>query len=358
MNHPASGNSLTVGRDASVFVSEVLPQGDAVVFAMDAASYAASPFLDRRIVRPDPAITATLPWQQLLNFGTLCTQQPTRWIFHISHVGSTLLSRALGTHPAVLSVREPVLLRWLAHQRAALHLPESRVDQTTWERSLAAAVGLVGRPLRERTHVVVKATSYCNVMAREIMQLQPASRAVGVYCDLDNFLAGILKGRGGFVDIIEMAPVRLRRLHRLLGEESWRLAAMSPAEQAAMTWTCELLSLWDAQRWNPDRFTWLNFDSWANQEAETMHCLASALAVDWDEGHFGALQKSGILHRYSKNAQREYGPAHRLAEIAEVKVREAHALKQGLDWFDQCCQRHPVVARAIASITARGKPGS
>lgn len=351
MNQLEPAQSLTVGRDASVFVSEVLLRGDAVVFAMDAPSYAASAFLDRRIVRPDPAQTATLPWEQLLNFGALCPEQSTRWMFHISHVGSTLLSRALGVHPAVLSVREPVLLRWLAHQRAALHLAESRVDLRTWERSLAAALALVGRPLGERTEVVVKATSYCNVMAREIMQLQPAARAVGVYCDLENFLAGILKGRGGFLDILEMAPVRLRRLHRLLGQESWRLAAMSPAEQAAMTWTCELLSLWDAQRWNPQRFSWLNFDTWAGHEIQTMENLAQTLGIDWDLQCGAALAKSGILTSYSKNAGLAFGVEDRLAEIAAVKAREADAIREGVEWFEQSCVRHPVIAQAIASIT-------
>lgn len=360
MNTAATGAStktqtLTVGPDASVFVSDVLPQGDAVVFAMDAESYAASPFLDRRIRRPDPNTTATLPWEQLLGFGTLCGTQQTRWIFHISHVGSTLLSRALGVHPAVLSLREPVLLRWLAHQRAALHLAESRVDLPTWERSLAAALGLVGRPLGEQREVVVKATSYCNVMAREIMGLQPAARAVGVYCDLDNFLAGILKGKGGFLDILEMAPVRLRRLHRLLGRESWSLAAMSPAEQAAMTWTCELLSLWDAQRWHPQRFSWLNFDTWTGREAETMATLAEALAIEWSDEQDERLANSGILTSYSKNAERAFTAQDRLAEIAAVKEREAAALQSGIAWFEQCCQQHPVVAEAIASITGSVK---
>lgn len=347
---PNQANTLTVGPDASVFVSEVLPQGDAVVFAMDADSYSASPFLDRRIRRPDPNITATLPWTQLGAFGKLCGTQQTRWIFHISHVGSTLLSRALGIHPEVLALREPVLLRWLAHQRAALHLPESRVDQPTWQTGLATALGLLGRPLGERSQVTIKATSYCNVMAREILALQPAARATAIYCGLDNFLAGILKGRGGLLDILEMAPVRLRRLHRLLGRDVWSLASMSAPEQAAMSWTCEMLSLWDAQRWNPDRFTWLNFDNWAGHEEDTMRQLAGALAIEWTERDATALAQSGILTSYSKHTGRSYTAQDRLDEIAQVKMREARGMQLGLDWFARCCDQHPAVAAAIASV--------
>lgn len=350
--------SLTVGQDAGVYVAEVLTHGDAVVFAMDAEHYAASAFLDRRIKRPEPAVTATLAWNALQGFGTLCSAQQTRWIFHISHVGSTLLSRALGVHRHVLALREPTLLRWLAHQRAALHLAESRVDQATWERSLAAALALLGRPLGDRNNVVIKATSYCNIMAREIMMKQPRARAVGVYCDLDNFLAGILKGKGGFLDILEMAPIRLRRLHRLLGQETWSLAAMSPAEQAAMSWTCEILSLWDAQRWQPARFSWINFDRWAGNEPEIMQELANALDIAWSDQDADALTQSGILATYSKYDGRAFNAQDRLAEIAAIKAQEAAKLRQGLDWFDRCCAIHPVVATAIAEIGAASRqPG-
>ena len=37
-----------------------------------------------------------------------------RWIFHIGHVGSTLVSRLLGELAGVLAIREPRLLRDLA----------------------------------------------------------------------------------------------------------------------------------------------------------------------------------------------------------------------------------------------------
>ena len=357
---PAAGapaqRTMTIGNDASVFVSELQVTGQALLFAMDAQSYGQSAFLDRRIRRPQPDVTATIAWSQLHGFAAQCQSQDTRWIFHISHVGSTLLSRALGVHSRVLALREPMLLRTLARQCASLHLAESTIDVPTWERDLTIALGLLGRPLGIRDQVVIKATSYCNVMAREIMALQPASRAVAIYCALDNFLAGILKGRGGLLDILEMAPLRLRRLHRLIGAQTWSLAAMSPAEQAAMSWTCELLSLWEAQRFHPARFSWLNFDRWAGREHSMMQDLAAKLSISWSDKDAMVLEQEKILGNYSKYGGRPFTAQDRLTEIADVKAREASNIRKGLEWFEDCCNKHPAIGRAISEILASDPP--
>ncbi|MGC8517731.1 MAG: hypothetical protein ACP5P4_04285, partial [Steroidobacteraceae bacterium] len=46
------------------------------------------------------------------------------YIFHIGHVGSTLISRILGEHPGFHAVREPALLRAIAAEQApAAHTP-------------------------------------------------------------------------------------------------------------------------------------------------------------------------------------------------------------------------------------------
>ena len=45
---------------------------------------------------------------------TAADSQPPHFIFHLGHCGSTLLSRALASTPAVLPLREPLTLRRLA----------------------------------------------------------------------------------------------------------------------------------------------------------------------------------------------------------------------------------------------------
>ena len=78
--------------------------------AMEQSDYRAASFLDDRMfeqwrdVRVLPLPTVTLA-------SASCSRQDAGWIFHIGHVGSTLLARMLGEIENVLSVREPRILR-------------------------------------------------------------------------------------------------------------------------------------------------------------------------------------------------------------------------------------------------------
>ena len=75
------------------------------------ADYQNASFLDDRIARPG----RDLAWHQLARaVGEAGLGETCHFIFHIGHVGSTLLSRLLGKHPALFSLREPQILRTIA----------------------------------------------------------------------------------------------------------------------------------------------------------------------------------------------------------------------------------------------------
>src|SRR4051812_37836226 len=82
------------------------------------ADYARASFLDDRALDRQTA-RRQLPVGELeaavadTGLGENCS-----FIFHIGHVGSTLLSRLLGGHPAVFALREPAILRSLAQVRS------------------------------------------------------------------------------------------------------------------------------------------------------------------------------------------------------------------------------------------------
>src|SRR5438046_4135658 len=85
------------------------PRADAVrLVRLTAADYAAASFLDARML-PADAPHAWVPWAGVRRAAAGLAPR-CHFIFHISHVGSTLLSRLLGQHPALFSLREPVIL--------------------------------------------------------------------------------------------------------------------------------------------------------------------------------------------------------------------------------------------------------
>jgi hypothetical protein len=84
-------------------------------------------FLDQRLLSQNYPRQA-VSWTKIEDFDADRPEQ-LDYIFHIGHVGSTLLSRVLGQGPTVFSLREPAVLRRLAELHGQLgrhHVPGRR----------------------------------------------------------------------------------------------------------------------------------------------------------------------------------------------------------------------------------------
>src|SRR5690349_17441326 len=103
-----------IASDATWLAQALDPaEGAARLVAMDRDSYRAASFLDDRFLQ-GPVDAQIVPWTLIEEAVSEEMRTDTRWIFHIGHVGSTLVSRLLGEIDGVLAVREPRLLRDLA----------------------------------------------------------------------------------------------------------------------------------------------------------------------------------------------------------------------------------------------------
>src|SRR5438128_161048 len=145
-----------IARDATWLAQALDPSaGQVRLVAMDAESYRAASFLDDRLLQA-PVDAQIVPWPLVEEAMSDELRQDARWIFHIGHVGSTLVSRLLGEIDGVLGVREPRLLRDLA-----LSPPDVR----------ACYIGVVPK-LMSRTFApgeiaCVKATSFASEIAAQ-----------------------------------------------------------------------------------------------------------------------------------------------------------------------------------------------
>ena len=82
--------------------------------AMDRDSYRAASFLDDRMLQAAGRCADRCRGRTSRRRSAGDMRTDARWIFHIGHVGSTLVSRLLGELDGVLALREPRLLRDLA----------------------------------------------------------------------------------------------------------------------------------------------------------------------------------------------------------------------------------------------------
>lgn len=341
----ATNGQLTlhdIVTSAEHYVHSVNVTMEATLYPMTVEAYRASIFLDGRIALPADAPSAQI------NFMDLCGQFPhvaeaeTRYLFHISHVGSTLLSRLLGCKREVLSLREPVLLRWLSLLRNDLGKAESRIDEATYRAFLETMAGLLARPLGAVDQVVVKPSSFTNNIARDILALQPKARAIGIYSRLDAFVATILKGGGGWNDILELAPVRLKRLHEMIGGEAWRLSLMSAGEIVAMSWLCEMATLQRVAEMAGERFLWLDFDAYLAAPDPYLIAICKSLQLDWTDDDETACKASGLRGRYSKDSSISFGQETRQAQISAILQRHPGEMTRARAWVDQAIAAYPV----------------
>src|SRR5438876_3754630 len=110
-----NGLQGSLARSPELFPHSLDVASDRVSFVrLSKHDYESASFLDARILTARTAVFP-LPWEQVA--AALASANLTErcgFIFHIGHVGSTLVSRLIGAHPAALALREPLLLRTFA----------------------------------------------------------------------------------------------------------------------------------------------------------------------------------------------------------------------------------------------------
>lgn len=264
------------------------------------------------------------------------------FIFHVGHVGSTLLSRVLGTHPKVFSLREPQVLRTLAQAELSGDWPGEEVD-----RRLAVLLALFSRRWSPAKRPLVKATSLVGELAGRMLRLAPASRAILMTAAPENYLATILGGPNSRVELRQAAPARLARLARRLGAETQPPDALSEGELAAMSWACEMTALAAADVGAPGRAMWLDFDAFLGAPTVGLGRALRHLHGEADPGLVEQLAGSAYFQRYSKAPEYAYGPDVRRGVLAAARREEAAEIRKGLAWLERAAA-HPQVAAALA----------
>jgi hypothetical protein len=318
---------------------------------MREGDFRASSFLDHRIHRSD---SNNFDWNlaEFINVAkTLPVDPCSRYIFHISHVGSTLISKVIGHAPEILSLREPLVLRWLADLYNELDKPESRVGASEFDDCLAACLVFLSRKFRPENEVVIKATSFTNVLAQRILRQPHQPCALFVYSGLHAFLATILKAVWGQDDVINQGPSRLRRLHGLIGADAWALHTMSIGQLTSMSWVCEMLTLDAAAREHGAKVSWVDFDAYLDADSSVQIQLFAQLNLPCLDDAADRIASSGVMDTYSKDASQRYGAVQRKNDIRVVLEREAAEIAKATAWFEDAARRFP----AIAALAVRAR---
>jgi hypothetical protein len=350
MNSASSLNAGALAATPRWFPHLLDPVADRVLLVEKSeGDYRDSAFLDDRSLKPG-GTRHGVEWWHLEAAFPPGVRRDVQYIFHIGHVGSTLISRLLGELGGFLAIREPLILRTFADRLAERGRPEALWDPESIAGRLDILTALLSRTFRPEQRALVKATSWTNEIAADLVRV--GSRALLLYVRPERYFETILAGPNSRQELAMTAQDRLRRLNRADGGDRWRLWEMGEGERVGMAWAAEMTSLdRAAERIPAGNAMWLDFDDFLGAPAKWLGRIAAFFGVELDEAGAEHLAADPLMRRYSKAAEYEYSRELREAVLAEARIEAAPAIAAARRWLDSAASASPAVAAAVARST-------
>jgi hypothetical protein len=322
-----------IARDATWLAQALDTAGGRVrLVAMDRDSYRAASFLDDRLMQ-QPVDAQIVPWPDVESAMDEDLRTDARWIFHIGHVGSTLVSRLLGELDGVLAIREPQLLRDLAAVP-----PEVR------EQYIAPITKLTSRAFAPGEFACVKPTSFVSEIAP--LLVPAGERALFLYAKPRAYVASILAGENS---LKELRAHEQWRAQRLASRGVQFPPLRNDAERAAAGWATEMTSLEAAAEAMTDRnLRWEDFDAMLSDIGPALERLVAFFNFTAAPDRIAAIANGPLMGRYSKALEYEYTPGLRYEVIGDAERRHGREIDAALAMLEAASERSPLLARALA----------
>lgn len=315
----------------------------ALLVRISEADYRSASFLDHRVLKPNTLGGWFLISRLLRETAEFPLSQPLHAIFHVSHCGSTLLSRLLAELQGSLPVREPLPLIALSLARRDLPLPTARLDQADWDALFDMNLRALSRSYRPGQGVLLKTTSVCANLLPLFLERSPASRALTLHTDLETWLATMLRpdvrdnGRA-------YAPAWLTDFNALT-DRGLRLTDMTEAERFALNWLAGMLQFERARQAMPGRVLSLDFEEFLAGPAASLRRTAGFLG--YGTARVDELCDGPLMKTYAKAPKQAFDGAKRGRELAEARTQFGPEISEGLAFAEKLAGELPALAPLV-----------
>lgn len=328
-----------IWNDARWLAQAVDPRAGLVrLVEMTPETYREASFLDDRMFER-PRSSRLLQWNEVASSIPADVRRDGRWIFHIGHVGSTLVARLLGELNSVLSVREPRALRDLT-----FFPPDVR------GRFVPTLHALFSRTFAPDQASLIKATSFVSEIAAELVPTD--GRALFLYASPRSYISGILAGENSRKELAGLASTRAERL----ASRGLRLPqARHEADLAASAWACEMTALEQAAG---KAALWLDFDQLLQDLEGSLHVMVKFFGFDASNEELSAIANGPLTRRYSKATEYEYSPQLRRDLLAEANDMHRADIESALAMLDAASETAPLLRKALDRAQKRAGPES
>ena len=316
-----------IWKDARWLAQAVDPPAGLVrVVEMTPEDYRQASFLDDRMF--DRQRTShLLKWDEVTGAAPPAARVDARWIFHIGHVGSTLIARLLGELEGLLSVREPRALRDLTF------FPSEVRDRFT-----PTVRALMSRSFAADQLAVVKATSFVSEIAPDLMA---GAKGLNLYAGPGSYISGILAGENSRKELAGLADMRRQRLaSRDIGLPQ----ARNEADAAAIAWACEMTALEAADGTN---CLWADFDRILADLVPSLRSITDHFGLAATDEQLSEIANGPLLRRYSKATEHEYSPQLRRDLLAEAYARHGADIESALAMLERAAETAPLLRKAL-----------
>jgi hypothetical protein len=313
-----------------------------LILQLSEARIAAASFLDQRIITPETK-GDWVSFAQVAARLDPAARDDAHYIFHIGHVGSTLLSRLLGCLPQVLALREPLLLRTAADLWATRDAIDAPYDPASLPGRLQVIRRLLARTFRPEQRAVVKATSFTSDIAPQLVA--SGARALFLTVSAQSYMRTILAGENSRAELPAVTGPRLLRLACHLTPMPFRLWSLGEGERVALAWVVEMLSLVAAEAAMPaDTVLWIDFDDFLAAPEPALHRICAHFGLPIDHDAAAHILAGPVMRTYSKGPEHGYDADLRCTLLAQAAIEHGTALQAGTRWLDRLAAVHPKVA--------------
>jgi hypothetical protein len=308
-------------------------RGRVTLVPMTRETYQQSTFLDRNRIVPADREGWHLPLMGLLaEFEQRQpAPQPLRFIFHIAHCGSTLLSRALDVPGRTLVLREPYTLRQLGAEFTAASGDSSREEH--WRRCVAFVAALLGRRYASDEPVIVKANVPVNFMLEPLLDMRPDARGVLLYCGFERYVLSVLKTPMHQRWVGNVSAELAGGIRSTPGLGQAALDGLSAGAAAACLWVAQMRRF-QAISADAPALLGLDCEVFFTRPIETLNSIANHFGIDIPDSDFESAAADGLFDRHGKDPRRAYDRQTRERELGVLRERLRAELSAARTWLD------------------------
>lgn len=300
-----------------------------LVALLGEADYRNASFLDQRLLT-DRIGREWMEWDALPDLGPAAARPD--FIFHIGHVGSTLVSRLLAEVGDVLPLREPMLLRTLAQVAERIDKPESVWSPDLYRQRLGQVTGWLGRSFRPGQAAMVKASSVITAIAGDLTDA--GGRALFLYVPLPRYIETIVAGEASLAETLSQAPARMARLAVLVPDFAEQLWQLPPVTRVAMSWLCEMATAARTLPLADPRHLWVDFEAMLADPAAALTAQARHFGLAPDAERIEAVLAGPIMRQYSKAPEHGYSAGLRRQLQAQAAADHRPAIAEAIAWVE------------------------